>query len=448
MNKRQAIEELAKRKARKDFWSFCLYMNYDIFKIREKEFKPIADYLTDLIVNGKSGRLSIAMPPRWGKSFFSSHFICFSILFDINNSIIRASYSQTISGDLHQTTRSLLETKEFKNLFGSVEYEKNTENIIKLKGAKRHNLLATSVGGTTTGFGANILISDDLYKDHIEANSETINKKTITWYHSAFTSRQDGKAKIEIMIGTKWRVGELSETLEKSNDQYFDKIFKIKALDNNDKSTNELVLSTKFLIERRSIQHKSIFNSMYQQEPIEVKDALIKSTDIKYISFYEPSNYRYRLMVVDIADKGTDRTTAMIVDIYDNKIIVVDLLTDPNDLDHTKPRIIETALTYEPTHFLIESNNNSYFARLVAKELKNYGINAKTFSTTRNKEQKIYMNSSIIKTFLFLETTDPEYNLFIRNICKYDVELGNKQHDDEIDVAAMVVDFKIELMGE
>jgi hypothetical protein len=443
MNKRQIAEELARRKAKADLWTFCLYINYEFWKGREKEFKPIAEYITKIYNARISSRVAISTPPRYGKSTFANYIIAWFLLNDPNNAILRASYSQMISSELNQGVRHIMEGQQFKTLI-NIEFEENTQNKMRLKGSRRANVYASSVGGTTTGFGGNIIIGDDLYKDHIEALSDTINRKTITWYQSAFTSRLDGEFQLEIIIGTRWRFGELVDILESK--EYFNKVFKIKALVDG-KSTNESIIKTERLLQMQEVMHTSIFNSMYQQEPMESMDALIPPTSIKYINQYTPANYTYRLMVVDLADKGKDRTTAVIIDIYKDRRVVVDLLTDQSQLEVTGPRIKQMAIAYNPTHFLIEDNKESYFARLLAHELMDAGINANTFHTTKNKRTKIIMNSQQVKTWEWIQSTDQEYNLFIRNMCKYDIELKD-QHDDEIDVAAMAVDFIIKLMGE
>lgn len=455
MTKHEALLELAKRKARDNFWSYCLYMNYEFFTSREEQLKEVANAFNWVYCNG--GKLAISMPPRTGKSLITNHFISWCLLKNKNNAIVRASYSQTLSSELNESARQLIDSDKFKSLLlEPLEISQNRENKLRFKDTHRASLYATSVGGSSTGFGGNIIIADDIYKDHLEALSETINRKTINWYHSAFASRLDGQKQIEIVIGTRWRVGELVDLLEV--DDYFDKVFKVKALvqDENGeyKSFNENIITTQRLLNLQNIMHPSIFNSMYQQESMESLESLIKATDIKYYDpkDYTPSNYRFRLMVTDLADTGEDRTASIILDLYDDKVVVIDMLTDISQLEIIKPRLIQMALAYKPTDFLIEDNNNSYFARTIALEIeqtfKSNGISitSQTFHTTQNKRQKIILNAGMIKEWYFPNTTDSECNLFIRNLCKYDLAI-KEQHDDEIDICASAVNLKIRLMG-
>ncbi len=443
ITKEQAKHELLRRKCHESFWSFCLFMNYDFWKSREEQMKQIANAITELYEHG--GKMAISTPPRTGKSMLANHFICWCLLKDLSNSIIRASYSQDLSSELNQNARQMLDSPKFKSLLLEplIEIENNKQKI-RFKGANRANVYATSVGGSSTGFGGNIIIADDLYKDHNEALSDTINNKTINWYYSAFTSRQDGTRQIELVIGTRWRIGELVDILEQED--YFDKVFKIKALKDDGTSFNEEIITTSKLLALRNVMHESIFNSMYQQTPMEGLDILIDPQDINYIDNYVPSNYMWRLMVVDVADKGTDRTCAAIVDIYQDKVIVIDVLSDVRTLEYTEPLMYEMAEYYRPTHIMVEENKEAFWARSFCHSLQDIGLDAQTFTTTQNKKIKILLNSPQIKEFMWLLVEDEGFNDYIRRVCRYDLSQNN-QHDDEIDVLAMIVNFIMLLKG-
>jgi hypothetical protein len=434
ISKDQARLILAKRIARSNFRSFCYFMNYDFFKTREPHFSKIAKELDSLSKNG--GRLSINTPPRFGKSTISNYFICYLLLIEFDRAILRASYSASLSQELNSQVREIIKTSKFSSL-QKFDFDEIENNKTKLRFAGRHraSLYASSVGGSTTGFGGDTIISDDLYKDHTEALSDTVNNKTITWYHSAFQSRLDGEKKIELMIGTRWRTEELTDVLEKKG--YFDNSIIIRALNEDGKSFNEKVKKTSELKELQSLMHPRIFNSMYQQNPMESFEELITLSDIRYLKKYNPSNFTNRIMVVDIADEGSDSTTAVVADVYDGDVVILDLLTDDNNLDIVRARLINMAVIYDPI-FKIEKNNNSYFGRKICEELKEKNIRAMRFSSSQNKRNKILLNAHEIKKFKFIENQDSEYNTFIRKVCKYDLTNSN-QHDDEIDVLAMLV---------
>src|SRR5262249_2049650 len=65
--------------------------------------------------------------------------------------------------------------------------------------SKRGYRLATSVGGTLTGRGGDIIIIDDPIKPQ-DAQSEAIRKKTIQWYENTLLSRLDDKVRGAIVV--------------------------------------------------------------------------------------------------------------------------------------------------------------------------------------------------------------------------------------------------------
>ena len=62
------------------------------------------------------------------------------------------------------------------------------EIVTTLRG-KRH---ATSIEGTLTGLGGNLVIIDDPLKQD-DAHSEAVRARTIEWYRSTLLSRPDDK---------------------------------------------------------------------------------------------------------------------------------------------------------------------------------------------------------------------------------------------------------------
>lgn len=71
------------------------------------------------------------------------------------------------------------------------------------------NYLATSPTGTATGFGAEILIVDDLIKNSEEAYNELTLDKQWEWFNNTMLSRLEGNWKV-IIIMTRWATNDLA----------------------------------------------------------------------------------------------------------------------------------------------------------------------------------------------------------------------------------------------
>lgn len=72
-----------------------------------------------------------------------------------------------------------------------------------------NNYLATSPTGTATGFGASVLIIDDLIKSADEANNANILEKHWWWFTNTMLSRLEENGKI-IIVMTRWHSQDLA----------------------------------------------------------------------------------------------------------------------------------------------------------------------------------------------------------------------------------------------
>jgi predicted phage terminase large subunit-like protein len=145
-------------------------------------------------------KLIIAMPPRSLKSFLASvAFPAFVHGHDPGRKIICASYAQALSTKHHNDYRTLLKSPFYREIFRGtrVSPEKDTEGeTVLTAGGMR---LATSVGGTLTGRGGDIVILDDPLKAD-DAMSETRRRAAIEWYSTTLVSRLNDKRTGAIII--------------------------------------------------------------------------------------------------------------------------------------------------------------------------------------------------------------------------------------------------------
>lgn len=151
---------------------------------------------------GKIKRLIITMPPRSLKSLSASiAFPAFVHGHDPSKQIVCVSYSQDLASKFQNDYRSLIQAEWYKDLFPEtrVGTQKNTENELMLTG--RGTRLATSIGGTLTGRGADIIIIDDPLKP-ADAMSEPKRSSVNDWYSSTLLSRLDDKLNGAIVIVT------------------------------------------------------------------------------------------------------------------------------------------------------------------------------------------------------------------------------------------------------
>lgn len=141
------------------------------------------------VAKGEITRLVITMPPRHLKSTITSvAFPAWVLGGNPTKRIICASYSQHLATALSEQTRKVMESDWYKDCFPATVLSptNNTKNVFDTtqQGAR----LSTSVEGSLTGFGADILIIDDPHKAG-EANSPEKLDAVYEWFTNSAATR-------------------------------------------------------------------------------------------------------------------------------------------------------------------------------------------------------------------------------------------------------------------
>ena len=127
------------------------------------------------------------------------------------------SYNETLSTTFSKGVRNAIQEIKadegrivFSDVFPGVEIKSGdgAMNLWSLNGGY-NNYLATSPTGTATGFGADIIIIDDLIKNAEEANNAMVLEKHWDWFTNTMLSRLETGGKI-IIIMTRWHSNDLA----------------------------------------------------------------------------------------------------------------------------------------------------------------------------------------------------------------------------------------------
>lgn len=115
---------------------------------------------------------------------------------------IFTSYAQTLSSKLSMDRRTLMQSEWYQEGWGDRwSFSDDTNRQMEFANNHRGHIMATSMGGTATGRGGNILVVDDPH-DTTSAASEVQRLQDLVDFDQKFTSRLDDKkrgAKVIIM---------------------------------------------------------------------------------------------------------------------------------------------------------------------------------------------------------------------------------------------------------
>lgn len=173
-----------------------------------KALQPIAE--------GEQKYILIEMPPRHGKSMtVTETFPSFFIGKNPNKRVIASAYSDNLARKFGRLNRNkLIEFSEA--LFNiTISQEKSASNNWGIEDT-RGGMIATGIGGSITGEGADLLIIDDPLKNNEEAQSQTIRDKVWDEWETTLSTRLHKGGSV-IVIMTRWHEDDLiGRLLERS----------------------------------------------------------------------------------------------------------------------------------------------------------------------------------------------------------------------------------------
>ena len=202
--------------ARRDFWSFCKLMAPDFYREDRPYLKTLCRRLQAFCESDRKV-LVVNMPPRHGKSRTAVLLSQWLFGRDPSEQIMTGSYNETLSTTFARAVRDGIAEERFdpsrivfSDIFPQtrIKYGEAAAGKWALEG-QYASYLATSPGGTATGFGARKLILDDLIKKAEEAFNEGALDKQWQWFTDTMLSRTETGYKI-VIIMTRWATGDLA----------------------------------------------------------------------------------------------------------------------------------------------------------------------------------------------------------------------------------------------
>jgi predicted phage terminase large subunit-like protein len=165
--------------------------------VPSKAFLAIC-HAMDRVVKGDIKRLLVTVPPRSAKSIIGSVALPAYILGrDPTRRIVCASYSIELATKHARDSRALMQDPFYRRLFAGTVIRKSTETEIET--AHYGSRFATSVGGTLTGRGGNLIVIDDPMKPD-EAMSRVARQRAWDWFTGTVGSRLDDKSKDAMIV--------------------------------------------------------------------------------------------------------------------------------------------------------------------------------------------------------------------------------------------------------
>ena len=437
--------------ARREFFFYCHLKAPDFYKEDRKYLIDLCKAFQDF-VQSDDEVMVVNEPPRHGKSRTAGLLVEWVLGNDQSQKIMTGSYNETLSTMFSKNVRNdIMEEKAdqirivFSDIFPNVRIKRGdgAMNLWSLEGGY-NNYLATSPTGTATGFGASLLIIDDLIKNAEEANNELTKEKHWSWFTDTMLSRLEEGGKI-IIIMTRWASDDLAgralDHFKESGARI--RHISMKALQDDGTMLCDEVLSRKSYEAKIKAMGADIASANYQQEPIDLKGRLytsFKTYSGELPQFKEIRNY------TDTADTGDDYLCSIDYGVtFASEAYILEVLYTKEPMEVTEPATAGILKKDMVNVADIESNNGGRgFARnverILQQELHSNHTIVRWFSQNKNKQARIYSNSSwVMQHIYYPEDWRNRWPEYYDAMVKYQRE-GKNKHDDAPDATTGIAE--------
>lgn len=442
--------EAKKELARRDFWYYCkLLGKKDFYNDRKEYLKDLCNQLQSFIDSNKK-ILVINMPPRFGKSYTATLFVQWLLGRNNKLKIMTGSYNETLSSTFAKQVRDMIATEQtqgvtvYRDIFPDtkIKYGEASMNKWALEGSQVANYLATSPTGTATGFGADLIVIDDLIKNSEEAYNSNVLEKHIDWFTNTMLSRTEKGFKL-IIIMTRWASNDLAGFILSNYDDVVH--INYKAINDDGTPLDEETLSLEDFEFKTKNMAKEIVYANYQQEPIDIKGRLYN----EFKTYVElPKEKIVKISAYcDTADTGDDFLCNIIYADCKDSAYILDVIYTKEAMEITEPLVAEAYKKFNVNVADIESNNGGRaFARnieRITRDKGNYKTIVKWFHQSGNKIARILSNSAWVNANIYMPIDwKNKWSEFAKDIISYQKK-GKNKHDDGPDALTGVAEKTI-----
>lgn len=448
--------EIQKALARKEFFSYCNLKAPEFYQEDRKFLKNVCNDFQSFYESDEDV-LILNMPPRHGKSRTAGCFVEWALGNNQNEKIMLGSYNEALSTTFSKNVRDTITEQKgdedkivYSEIFPNVaiKYGDSAMNKWSLVNGY-NNYLATSPKGTSTGFGATLMIIDDLIKSALEANNADVLEQQWTWFTDTMLSRLEEGGKI-IIIMTRWHDDDLAGRALRHFTKLGMKVRHIcyKALqDDGTMLCPEILSKRSYEIKTKSMS-KEIAAANYQQEPINIKGRLYSGfKTYTKLPTDENGNPVYSKVknYTDTADTGDDYLCSIDYVEYNQEAYVINVIYTKDGMEITEPAVAKMLFDDKVNEADIESNNGGRgFARNVESILlQKFNSNRciiNPFYQDKNKQSRILSNSTWVMNHIYFPVNwadrFPEY---YDSMVRYQKE-GKNAHDDAQDATTGIAE--------
>jgi predicted phage terminase large subunit-like protein len=369
-------------------------------------FEAVTHKLSE-VASGEVRRLIITLPPRNLKSLCAS--VALPAWFlgrNPSERVVVVSYSDVLARTHANDFRLLVNNPIYQAAFPAMRLQRDTDREITT--TKRGKRIATSIDGTLTGLGGNLIIIDDPLKLG-DAMSEAVRTRVIDWYRSTLLSRADDKKTARIvLVMQRVHQDDLAGYLQ---EQGGFEILNLPAIAQRDESyflgdgrtydrqKGELLHPehepAHVLAELKREMGPIAFSAQYQQSPIPPSGTIIKR---KWLTPYDDIRQQSgdRIIIswdIALSEAETGDYSACVVLLRRKEVFyILEVVRGRFPFDTLKRKVMEVKQRYGSSTLLIE---DSPISRGLIQSLREKSINVTTYKPDTDKRARVIAQTDL-----------------------------------------------------
>lgn len=475
LNKTQRIEyaELVKYLIKNSFYTY-LKLSFPASNplIEGKHIRLLCNILTRAErgeFRDKEGftKIIITMPPRHLKSrTVSETFPSWFMAKDPTRHVIATSYSADLGVKFGAKNKEKFESLG-KDFFG-VELSTETKSKSPWETSLGARFLGTGIGGSVTGFGADLLIIDDPFKNRQEADSALIRQNVWNEWEDTLKTRLQG-VKMVIVIHTRWHDDDLiGRLLTEDQDKNDWLLVNLPAecenpdVDLLERKKGEPLwpengYDSTFFDSVRA--QKRTFSALYQQRPVIDGGNLFKTVYYKYfdiqgdvlVLFDGLKTRRYRkhecwsFQTIDTAlkEKESSDFTGMghFIITPDFDVLIMDMFNERLEVPKQPEAIVSYRTRWGANFQVVEEKQSGIF---LEQAFRKTNIPLRTIGAHKDKVARCF------EILTYYERGKVYHYVKMPNLAAFEDQLAkfpNVKHDDMVDVVAHAGKYLSDIEG-
>jgi predicted phage terminase large subunit-like protein len=402
--------------------------------------------------DGKTKRLIINIPPRYGKSLVVSvAFVAWCLGHNPAMRFICVSYAQDLSEKHHQDVITIMRSDFFRAAFPGAALKKVTAHELTTIGGGGR--LATSIGGSITGFGADVLIVDDPVKPD-EAMSDVRRQTANDWLPQTGITRLNDKKNGKIIVVMQ-RLHEDDFTGSLLQQGGWD-LLRLRAiaeeeetytihLPNGGVRTVRRAIGEPLHPEREAIPElqateKSMgsfgCSGQYQQSPMPRDGGLVKTVWIKSFDLNTPPQFDRVIQSIDSASKATefaDHSVCLTFGIVGDFFYLLHAYREKVGFPELRRQMMALRQRFQPDAVIVEDKASGI---QLIQELREENFPVIAFKPEGDKVMRLVGHSAHIEGGgLFVPEDAPWRDAFIHELAVF----PRGRYDDQVDALSQAM---------